>query len=131
MARNLLQSYGAFSLHHNLLTRWSLRLSGLPAGVGTKGEGAELALLHREAAMPLFVFFAAAGLVLLALLFVADATTSQVVVAAQPKSKTVANDASPSRDEMLRRLTGYGQNVPDRSSISGQYRGAEKHPDNK
>ena len=70
--------------------------------------------------MPVIAFFAAAGLVLLALLFLADATTSPVVVAAQPKSKTVANIASPSCDEMLRRLTGYGQNLPDRLSIRGE-----------
>jgi len=105
-------------------------------------------------------FFAAAGLALLALLYVAEATlekgvtpivtssrvglpeqkrpetvhvlttpaapepdmTSQSVLAAQPKSKTKAleNTASPSRDEMLRRLSGYGQNLPDRFSIRGQ-----------
>jgi hypothetical protein len=105
-------------------------------------------------------FFAAAGLALLALLYVAEATlekgvtpivtssrvglpeqkrpetvhvlttpaapepdmTSQSVLAAQPKSKTkaLANTASPSRDEMLRRLSGYGQNLPDRFSIRGQ-----------
>jgi len=75
---------------------------------------------NREAAMPVFAFFAAAGLILLALLFVADATTSQVVVAAEPKSKNVANIASPSRDEMLRRLTSYGQILPDRFSTRGQ-----------
>ena len=70
--------------------------------------------------MPVLAFFAAAGLVLLALLFIADTTTSQVVVAAQPNSKPVAYIASPSRDEMLSRLTGYGQNLPDRFSIRGQ-----------
>ena len=70
--------------------------------------------------MPVLAFFAAAGLVLLALLLVADATTSSVVVAAQPESKTVANIASPTRDEMLRRLTGYGQKLTDRFSIRGQ-----------
>jgi hypothetical protein len=70
--------------------------------------------------MAVIAFFATAGLVLLALLFVADATTSSVVAAAQPETKTVANIASPSRDEMLRRLTGYGQKLPDRFSIRGQ-----------
>lgn len=70
--------------------------------------------------MPVIGFFAAAGLVLLALLFVADATTSQGIAVVQPKSKTVANIASPDREEMLRRLTGYGQNLPDRHSIRGE-----------
>jgi len=47
--------------------------------------------------------------------------TSQSVLAAQPKSKTKAleNTASPSRDEMPRRLSGYEQNLPDRFSIRG------------
>jgi hypothetical protein len=110
--------------------------------------------------VPVLAFFAAAGLALLALLYVAEATlekgvtpivtssrvglpeqkrpetvhvlttpaapepdlTSQSVLAAQPKSKTKAleNTASPSRDEMLRRLSGYEQNLPDRFSIRGQ-----------
>ena len=111
--------------------------------------------------MPVLAFFAAAGLALLALLFVADATlergstpivtssrvglpeqkrpdtvqvltttpapvpdmTSQLVLAAQPKSNTesLAKTASPTRDEMLQRLIGYGQNRSgDRLSIRGQ-----------
>jgi|KBSSwiStaDraftv2_1062776.scaffolds.fasta_scaffold1017297_3 hypothetical protein len=70
--------------------------------------------------MSVTAFFAATGLVLLALLFVADATTTSVVVAAQPKSKTVASIASPGRDEMLSRLAGYGQKLPDRFSVRGQ-----------
>jgi hypothetical protein len=74
--------------------------------------------------MSVTAFFAATGLVLLALLFVADATTTSVVVAAQPKSKTVASIASPGRDEMLSRLAGYGQKLPDRFSV----RGANNNP---
>jgi hypothetical protein len=70
--------------------------------------------------MPVFAFFAATGLVLFALLFIADATTSPVVVATQPEPKTVANIAPPGRDEMLRRLTGYGKNLPDRFSTTGE-----------
>jgi len=34
--------------------------------------------------------------------------------------KALENTASPSRDEMLRRLSGYEQNLPDRFSIRGQ-----------
>ena len=108
--------------------------------------------------MPVLAFFAAAGLALLALLYVAAATlekdvtpivtssrvglpeqkrpepvqvlttppapepdmTSQSVLAAQPKSKTKTPANTPSHDEMLRRLNGYGQNLPDRFSIRGQ-----------
>ena len=46
--------------------------------------------------------------------------SSQSVLAAQPRSKTKANTASPSHEEMLRRLSGYGQNLPDRFTIRGQ-----------
>jgi hypothetical protein len=111
--------------------------------------------------MPVLAFLAVAGLTLLALLFVADATlergvspivtssrvglpeqrhsdtvqvlttapapvpdmTSQLVLSAQPKSspEALTRTTSPTRDEMLRRLVGYGQNRSgDRLSISGQ-----------
>jgi len=111
--------------------------------------------------MPVLTFFAVAGLALLALLFVADATlekgsspivtssrvglpeqrrldtvqvltttpapapdmTSQPVLAAQPKSDTeaLAKIAPATRDEVLQRLIGYGQNrSSDRPSIRGQ-----------
>jgi hypothetical protein len=111
--------------------------------------------------MPVLTFFAVAGLALLALLFVADATlekssspivtgsrvglpeqrrpdtvqvltatpapvpdmTSQPVLAAQPKSHTeaLAKVTAATRDEVVQRLIGYGQNRSgDRLSIRGQ-----------
>ena len=111
--------------------------------------------------MTVLAFFAVAGLALLALLFVADATlekgsspivtsnrvglpeqrrpdtvqvltttpapapdmTSQAVLAAQPKSDSdgPAKITPATRDDVLQRLIGYGQNRSgDRLSIRGQ-----------
>lgn len=111
--------------------------------------------------MPVLTFFAVAGLALLALLFLANATlekgsspivttsrvglpeqrrpdavqvltttpapvpdmTSRPVLAAQPKSDTEvrAKITPATRDEVLQRLIGYGQNrAGDRFSIRGQ-----------